>query len=98
MVQGRTPAVVPPAAWPGPSPPRSLPTHGLPQVATIHQPNCTISSMFDDFVMLACGRTLYSGPWGGAVGFFGACGFRCVRAETCPWRGVWSLECFARRV
>jgi hypothetical protein len=50
---------------------------GKTVVATIHQPNSDITDMFDDFVLLAFGCTVYGGPWKGAVGHFTLGGFEC---------------------
>ncbi|KAG2423172.1 hypothetical protein HXX76_010940 [Chlamydomonas incerta] len=50
---------------------------GRTVVCTIHQPNSDITDAFDDFLLLAGGRTVYGGLWGGAVDFFAAAGYSC---------------------
>ena len=49
-------------------------THIGQVVATIHQPNSLIVDLWDDFLLLAKGRTMYSGPWAGALPYFEAAG------------------------
>ncbi len=46
-------------------------------IATIHQPNSTIASMFDDLMLLHKGKVLYMGPFDQAVQEFGKCGYIC---------------------
>lgn len=46
-------------------------------IATIHQPNSNITSMFDDFMLMATGRCIYLGPYGSAVERFAKSGFIC---------------------
>ncbi|GFR41628.1 hypothetical protein Agub_g2355, partial [Astrephomene gubernaculifera] len=50
---------------------------GRTVVCTIHQPNSDITDCFDDFLLLAGGRTVYGGLWTGAVDFFARNGFSC---------------------
>ncbi|KFM27641.1 ATP-binding cassette sub-family G member 2 [Auxenochlorella protothecoides] len=50
---------------------------GKTVVVTIHQPNSLITSKFDDFMLLADGRTVFSGAWSDALPFFGAAGYPC---------------------
>lgn len=54
-----------------------LASRGRTVVCTIHQPNSDITDYFDDFMLLAAGRVMYSGPWPGAVSHFEGCGYRC---------------------
>mmetsp|Transcript_25681 Transcript_25681/g.82935 ORF Transcript_25681/g.82935 Transcript_25681/m.82935 type:complete len:560 (+) Transcript_25681:80-1759(+) len=46
-------------------------------VTTIHQPSSEIYQMFDQFMLLSRGKTLYSGPASGSVGHFSAMGYPC---------------------
>lgn len=46
-------------------------------VLTIHQPNSLITSHFDDFLLLAGGSVVFSGPYAGAVGWFEGQGYPC---------------------
>ncbi|KAG2452090.1 hypothetical protein HYH02_003126 [Chlamydomonas schloesseri] len=50
---------------------------GRTVVCTIHQPNSDITDCFDDYLLLAGGRTLYGGLWSGAVDFFARAGYSC---------------------
>lgn len=54
-------------------------------ICTIHQPNSDITELFDDFMLLAHGRMVFSGQWLDAVPWFSECGFDCpVRKK--PYR------------
>lgn len=46
-------------------------------IATIHQPNSTITGMFDDFMLLNKGRVVYMGPFDKAVEEFNKNGCVC---------------------
>lgn len=46
-------------------------------VATIHQPNSSITSLFDDLMLLSHGECCYCGPFNQAVERFAAAGFVC---------------------
>ena len=46
-------------------------------ICTIHQPNSDITELFDDFMLLAHGRMVFSGQWLDAVPWFSECGFDC---------------------
>ena len=50
---------------------------GMVVVATIHQPNSFITTLFDDFMLMGKGRCLYQGPYSEAVERFSAAGFAC---------------------
>ncbi|KAG2499529.1 hypothetical protein HYH03_002475 [Edaphochlamys debaryana] len=60
-----------------------LARRGRTVVATIHQPNSMILDTFDDFILLAGGRTAYGGSWSDAIPFFDRAGFECP-AYKCP--------------
>lgn len=46
-------------------------------VASIHQPNSQITDCFDDLLLLAQGRCIFSGPWQASMGYFAGLGFTC---------------------
>jgi ABC-type multidrug transport system ATPase subunit len=46
-------------------------------VFTIHQPRSNIVTLFDHLVLLAKGRTIYSGPQSKTQTYFGEIGYRC---------------------
>lgn len=50
---------------------------GMVVVATIHQPNSYITTLFDDFMLMGKGRCLYQGLYSDAVERFSAAGFAC---------------------
>jgi ABC-type multidrug transport system ATPase subunit/ABC-type multidrug transport system permease subunit len=50
---------------------------GMVIIATIHQPNSNITAMFDDFLLLGKGKSLYLGPYSDAVQRFSDAGFPC---------------------
>eukprot|EP00798_Chlamydomonas_sp_ICE-L_P005383 gene5383-5604_t len=53
-------------------------------VCTIHQPNSDITSMFDDYLLLAGGRVVFGGKWLDAVPFFSAQGYETPMYRTPP--------------
>jgi len=59
---------------------------GPPQiVCTIHQPSSDICNMFDDLILMSCGRLLYCGSWMAADTYFADAGFKCAPAHpACP--------------
>lgn len=46
-------------------------------IATIHQPNSNITSLFDDFMLMGKGECLYLGPFSDSVQKFSVAGFIC---------------------
>ncbi|GBG32321.1 ABC transporter G family member 11 [Hondaea fermentalgiana] len=46
-------------------------------VTTIHQPSSEVWAMFDKFMLMSRGQTLYLGTAKGAVGYFGTLGYVC---------------------
>jgi ABC-type multidrug transport system ATPase subunit/ABC-type multidrug transport system permease subunit len=50
---------------------------GIIVICTIHQPNSTITALFDDFILLSGGRVAYCGVFNEAVERFSNCGFKC---------------------
>ena len=46
-------------------------------VFTIHQPRSNIVALFDQLILLAKGRTVYSGPFSGCQAYFDSIGFSC---------------------
>eukprot|EP00210_Caulerpa_lentillifera_P003747 g3580.t1 len=46
-------------------------------VCSIHQPNSDIVDTFDDFHLIANGRSVFIGPWSDAVPFFERSGYKC---------------------
>jgi ABC-type multidrug transport system ATPase subunit len=46
-------------------------------VFTIHQPRSNIVALFDQLVLLAKGRTVYSGPFEQCQSYFSSIGFAC---------------------
>jgi ABC-type multidrug transport system ATPase subunit len=46
-------------------------------VVTIHQPRSNIVALFDQLVLLAKGRTVYSGPFNACQPYFDSIGFSC---------------------
>lgn len=57
-------------------------------VCTIHQPSSDICNMFDDLILMSCGRLLYCGSWMAADTYFADAGFKC--AACSPLRPVYS--------
>lgn len=56
---------------------RKLSRKGRTVICTIHQPNSDITDNFDDFHLLAKGRTIYNGLWATAVEYFEKNGYSC---------------------
>jgi ABC-type multidrug transport system ATPase subunit len=54
-----------------------LASKGRTVICTIHQPNSDITDLFDDFMLLAHGRMVFSGAWLDAVPWFSECDFPC---------------------
>ncbi|KAL4891743.1 hypothetical protein BDV59DRAFT_181660 [Aspergillus ambiguus] len=52
-------------------------TYNRTVVFTIHQPRSNIVALFDRLVLLAQGRTVYSGPFSTCQDFFDASGYSC---------------------
>jgi ABC-type multidrug transport system ATPase subunit/ABC-type multidrug transport system permease subunit len=50
---------------------------GKTVICTIHQPNSSITAMFDDLMLMSQGKCVYFGPFSESVGFFSRCGFEC---------------------
>jgi len=50
---------------------------GIAVICTIHQPNSTITALFDDFILLCGGQVAYCGVFNEAVERFANCGFNC---------------------
>ena len=46
-------------------------------VCTIHQPSSDMFAQFDDLILLASGRLVYSGPANAALAHFAALGHQC---------------------
>ena len=57
-------------------------------VCTIHQPSSDICNMFDDLILMSCGRLLYCGSWMAADTYFADAGFKC--AARAPSRPAWT--------
>lgn len=51
------------------------PLLALQVVCTIHQPSSDITERFDDLMLLAGGRVVYSGAWNDAVEYFARQGY-----------------------
>lgn len=49
---------------------------GRTVVTTIHQPNSSIVSCFDDLILLSYGNIMYMGEWAKSVDYFAALGFQ----------------------
>ncbi|KAK3072271.1 FAD-dependent urate hydroxylase [Teratosphaeriaceae sp. CCFEE 6253] len=52
-------------------------TYNRTVVFTIHQPRSNIVALFDQLVLLAQGRTVYSGPFGKCQAYFDGIGYAC---------------------
>ncbi|KAI6657322.1 hypothetical protein LOD99_70 [Oopsacas minuta] len=50
---------------------------GISIVASIHQPSSELFNSFDSLLALSLGRTVYSGPINGLVGYLANCGLPC---------------------
>jgi ABC-type multidrug transport system ATPase subunit len=56
---------------------RDLARNGRSVVCTIHQPRSSIFAMFDQLMLIADGRLVYTGDAHNAVGYFGTMHFKC---------------------
>ncbi|OQO08533.1 hypothetical protein B0A48_06403 [Cryoendolithus antarcticus] len=52
-------------------------TYNRTVVFTIHQPRSNIVALFDQLILLAQGRTVYSGPFGKCQDYFNSIGYTC---------------------
>ena len=52
-------------------------TYNRTVVFTIHQPRSNIVALFDQLILLAAGRTVYSGPFSSCQSYFDAIGYAC---------------------
>ena len=52
-------------------------TYNRTVIFTIHQPRSNIVALFDHLVLLAKGRTVYSGPFSNCQGYFDRIGYPC---------------------
>ena len=52
-------------------------TYNRTVIFTIHQPRSNIVALFDYLVLLARGRTVYSGPFSSCQNYFNQIGYRC---------------------
>lgn len=52
-------------------------TYNRTVIFTIHQPRSNIVALFDSLVLLAKGRTVYSGPFSDCQGYFDHIGYTC---------------------
>ncbi|KAL9054386.1 MAG: hypothetical protein Q9162_004188 [Coniocarpon cinnabarinum] len=52
-------------------------TYNRTVVFTIHQPRSNIVALFDQLILLAQGRTVYSGPFSSCQGYFDSIGYAC---------------------
>lgn len=52
-------------------------TYNRTVIFTIHQPRSNIVALFDHLVLLAKGRTVYSGPFSNCQGYFDRVGYPC---------------------
>lgn len=52
-------------------------TYNRTVIFTIHQPRSNIVALFDQLVLLAKGRTVYSGPFSGCQSYFDQIGYSC---------------------
>lgn len=52
-------------------------TYNRTVVFTIHQPRSNIVALFDQLILLAKGRTVYSGPFGNCQSYFDNIGYHC---------------------
>ncbi|KAF2771146.1 putative ABC transporter [Teratosphaeria nubilosa] len=52
-------------------------TYNRTVVFTIHQPRSNIVALFDQLILLAQGRTVYSGPFEKCQGYFDSIGYSC---------------------
>ena len=52
-------------------------THNRTVVFTIHQPRSNIVALFDQFVVLAAGKLVYSGPFSKCYDYFASIGQPC---------------------
>eukprot|EP00884_Botryococcus_braunii_P006929 jgi/Botrbrau1/16237/Bobra.0066s0023.1 len=55
---------------------KQLAQRGRTVVCTIHQPSSDMCEMFDDFMLIAHGRSLYCGEWGAAESYFAGLGLQ----------------------
>lgn len=56
---------------------KRLTEEGHTIICTIHQPRSSIFAMFDDLVLLAQGKVVYSGMAGTAINYFASRGYQC---------------------
>ncbi|KAJ1552665.1 ATP-binding cassette sub- G member 2, partial [Cladochytrium tenue] len=56
---------------------KTLAATGRTVIATVHQPSSEIFELFDDLVLMAEGRTAYSGPANQAPDYFARFGYAC---------------------
>jgi ABC-type multidrug transport system ATPase subunit len=52
-------------------------TYNRTVIFTIHQPRSNIVALFDQLILLAGGRTVYSGPFSSCQGYFDHIGYSC---------------------
>ena len=62
-------------------------------VCTIHQPSSDICNMFDDLILMSCGRLLYCGSWMAADTYFADAGFKCAARSPSRPACSWPLVC-----
>ncbi|KAJ3191562.1 ATP-binding cassette sub- G member 1 [Irineochytrium annulatum] len=58
---------------------KALAATGRTVIATLHQPSSEIFRLFDDFILMADGRIMYSGPASESISYFGRSGYPCPR-------------------
>ncbi|KAI8851750.1 ABC-2 type transporter-domain-containing protein [Chytridium lagenaria] len=56
---------------------KNLAATGRTIIATIHQPSSEVFHLFDDLLLMAEGRTIYSGPAEDAIEYFARLGYEC---------------------
>ncbi|KAJ3117086.1 ATP-binding cassette sub- G member 1 [Phlyctochytrium bullatum] len=56
---------------------KNLAATGRTIIATIHQPSSEVFHLFDDLLLMADGRVIYSGQADGAIDYFSKLGYEC---------------------
>jgi len=57
-------------------------TLGRTVIFTIHQPSTEVLNLFDQLLIIACGRTVYFGPQDQALRYFASVGYPCPADEN----------------
>mmetsp|Transcript_25642 Transcript_25642/g.29468 ORF Transcript_25642/g.29468 Transcript_25642/m.29468 type:complete len:320 (-) Transcript_25642:537-1496(-) len=56
---------------------RNLTLSGRTVIATIHQPNSEMFALFDQLMLMACGKIIYLNHASKAIGYFSRIGYKC---------------------